>query len=147
MKINMKIAAFIKTAREKKNLTQAELGRLVGVTDSAVSRWEKGEVDNIGRSKIAKLAEVLDVDPTEIVHGEFIKKEDYYLNPESARIAQEAYDNPNLRILFDAARDVSPEDLQYVIDLATRLKKEEHPELEDYPDEFPEEEEQVFPED
>jgi transcriptional regulator with XRE-family HTH domain len=82
-----------------------------------------------------------------ITVDELIKDDEYYLNPESARIAQEAYDNPDLRILFDAAKDVEPEALKTVIDMVKLMKKKEHPELEDYADEFPEEEIQDFPED
>lgn len=41
----------------------------------------------------------------------------YYTNPETAKIAQELYDDPNLRMLFDAAKDCPPDQLQ----LAARM--------------------------
>ena len=39
----MKTGTLIKEARIKKNYTQTELGDLLGVTNKAVSRWEKGK--------------------------------------------------------------------------------------------------------
>lgn len=38
-----KTGELIREARIKKNYTQSELGDLLGVTNKAVSRWEKGE--------------------------------------------------------------------------------------------------------
>lgn len=37
-----KIGKFIAQCRKEKNLTQAQLGEKVGVTDKAVSKWESG---------------------------------------------------------------------------------------------------------
>ena len=38
-----KTGQLIKEARIRNKLTQAELGDMLGVTNKAVSRWEKGE--------------------------------------------------------------------------------------------------------
>ena len=43
-------------------------------------------------------------------------------NKETAKLAQELHDNPEYRILFDAARDLKPDDLKAVIDIANRIK-------------------------
>ncbi len=67
---NEKIGNFIKHNREKSGYTQDQLAEIVGVTGSAVSRWENGEVDNIGRNKIIRLAKALRVDEVSILHGE-----------------------------------------------------------------------------
>lgn len=37
-----KIGAFITECRKKAGLTQAALGEQLGITDRAVSKWEKG---------------------------------------------------------------------------------------------------------
>ena len=58
----------IRAARIRKNLTQEELGKRVGVTKSAVMKWEKGIVENIKRSTIIKLAAELDLSPLDILN-------------------------------------------------------------------------------
>lgn len=42
-----KTGNLIREARQRKNYTQSELGRMLGVTNKAVSRWENGEVFRI----------------------------------------------------------------------------------------------------
>ena len=49
----------------------------------------------------------------------------YYLDPEAAEIAQEVQQRPELKILFDASRKVSADDLELVINMIDRLKKNE----------------------
>ena len=55
-----------KKLRERRNelsLTQRQVANFVGVTEATVSRWETGDIDNMRRDKIAKLADVLRVSP------------------------------------------------------------------------------------
>lgn len=49
----------------------------------------------------------------------------YYLNEEAAKIAQEIFDNPDLRILFDTTRKVKPEDLKLIKDMVKRMSGED----------------------
>ena len=54
-----KIAFFIKELREKKNMTQGEFARLLGTSQSAVARMEKGE-QNFTTELLSKISTVLD---------------------------------------------------------------------------------------
>lgn len=45
---------------------------------------------------------------------------DYYLNPETAKVAQEIYEDEDLHALFDAARDSKPEDLKMAAEMLRR---------------------------
>ena len=49
----------------------------------------------------------------------------YYINPETAAIAQDIFENKELRLLFDAARDADPEDLETVHSMLLALKRKE----------------------
>ena len=49
-------------------------------------------------------------------------KDEYYLNKETAEIAQELFNNPDLRVLFDAARDAKPENLRLAAEMLRRFK-------------------------
>lgn len=65
----VKTGELIRDARKAKNYTQSELGDLLGVTNKAVSRWEKGEsFPDIG--VLESLAHILDLKIQDIVVGE-----------------------------------------------------------------------------
>ena len=48
----------------------------------------------------------------------------YYTDAEAAQFANEIAQNPDLKTLFDASRGVSKKDMQLVVDLVHRMKKE-----------------------
>lgn len=119
------IGTIIKTRRESLNLLQQDVADYVGVTKSAVSRWEKGEIENMGRSKIKRLAEILRLEPSVIIYGnqDIVAEETpYYLNDDTRAMAQEIFENPELRILFDASRKLKKKDIEAVIEITKRLK-------------------------
>ena len=49
----------------------------------------------------------------------------YYLNSKTSKIAQQIYDNKELSLLFDAAKDAEPEDLQALHGMLMALKRKE----------------------
>ncbi len=61
-----KLGKTISEARKKKNLSQKELGDLLGVSNKAVSKWENGE-STPRRETLIKLCELLELDKTEIL--------------------------------------------------------------------------------
>lgn len=46
----------------------------------------------------------------------------YYIDPETAKFAQSLFEQPGMRILFDAAQDSKPEDMEMAAKLLERLK-------------------------
>jgi len=64
-----KTAELIQSARKEKGLTQRELADLLGVTDRAVSKWERAK-SFPDVSMLQPLADVLDISVTEILDGE-----------------------------------------------------------------------------
>jgi repressor LexA len=63
----MDIGRKIKEARISKGYTQEELGNLIGVQKSAIAKYENGRVVNIKRSTLQKIAEVLNIRPSELI--------------------------------------------------------------------------------
>ena len=53
------------------------------------------------------------------------EKSNYYLNDETAKIAQEIFEHKELRALFSAARTATPEDLKITHDMLLALKRKE----------------------
>lgn len=123
---------ILKSLRLSMNLTQSELAKQLKISRSAVGMYESGarEPDFDTLELIADFFNV-DVDylmgrsskTTYIPH--IAKEESYYTNPETAKIAQEIYENKDLSLLFDAAKDAAPEDLQTVHTMLMALKKKE----------------------
>ena len=57
---------FIRRHREKAGMSQAALGRAIGVPASTVMRLERGEVEAPDPDKLGRLADVLVVDPEDL---------------------------------------------------------------------------------
>ena len=53
----------IKEARKAKGFTQKELARLLKCSHTTISKYEQGEIENMPRPRMQKMAEVLDVSP------------------------------------------------------------------------------------
>ena len=64
-----KMAQFISELRKEKKLTQKELAEQLGVTDKAVSKWERG-LSCPDISLLSKLSRVLGVTTSELLNGE-----------------------------------------------------------------------------
>lgn len=70
----------IRELRKQADMTQEELGKLLGVQKSAIRKYEKGEVENIPRSKIQIMCERFGVDPCYLLGLPDSKKESDLLN-------------------------------------------------------------------
>jgi len=60
----MEMNRRIKERRLALNLTQEELAQRLGLQKSAIAKYESGRVENIKRSVLAKMAEILECSPT-----------------------------------------------------------------------------------
>ena len=63
----MTIGQLIKQSRKEKGITQNELAKRIGVSAGAISRWESGDIENMRRDRIEKLADALGIDPNIII--------------------------------------------------------------------------------
>ena len=71
-----KIGNFIAQRRKDKKLTQAKLASYLGITDRAVSKWERGKglPDPVYMLELCRL---LDISVNELLTGEFIEETKY----------------------------------------------------------------------
>lgn len=113
----------IKERRIAMGLTQEELGEKLGLQKSAIAKYENGRVENIKRSIILKMADILDCDPGYLLGFRNQPKDSYYFDDATAEKAQQLFETPGFSVLFDAARGSRPEDLQMAADLLKRLKE------------------------
>ena len=96
------LAERIREARLARGLSQAELAEKAGYTSRAsINKIELGKVD-LPRSKVLAIAEALHVSPTWLLGMDEPK--------DKTATLQRIYDKS--RILFDAAEDATPEELE-----------------------------------
>ena len=70
----LKIGKFIAECRKQKNLTQMQLAEKLGITDKAVSKWERG-IAMPDTSIMLDLCNILDISVNELLSGEKINME------------------------------------------------------------------------
>lgn len=63
----MNIGDKIRISRQRKGMTQEQLGEILGVQRSAIAKYENGRVVNIKRSMLKKISDVLDINPSELI--------------------------------------------------------------------------------
>ena len=60
----MTMGQRIRTLRKQHNMSMEELGKRIGVGKSAILKYEKGDVENLPRSSIEKMAFIFGVSPS-----------------------------------------------------------------------------------
>lgn len=96
-----------------------------GIAQSTLSDWKKGK-STPKNDKMQKIADLFNVTVDYLMTGkEKEGGETYYLNEETRQMAQAIFEHKELRMLFDTARDSSPEDLEAVHNMLLALKRKE----------------------
>jgi transcriptional regulator with XRE-family HTH domain len=75
----------IKELRKSKGMTQQDLAQKLGLQDSAIAKYENGRVENIKRSVIADMAQVLDCSPVYLLGLD----DGFVLNDDEKRIIEQ----------------------------------------------------------
>ena len=87
------------------NKTQKEVANAIDVSPQTFNTWCKGiALPRMG--KVQMLADYFSILKSDLIENKTDEQEQsYYLNPETSKIAQEIYNNKELSLLFDAAKD------------------------------------------
>ena len=124
----MHIGERIKQRREELHMSMDDLAQKLGYKSrTSIFKIESGDTD-LPLSKVEEFATALYVTPQYLMGWEDNQTPSdvpYYLDEEAAEIAQEVYDRPELRILFDASRKASKEDINFVVEMIDRMAKKE----------------------
>lgn len=113
----------LKELRISRGLTQDDLSKGTGLAKSTISMYENGNREP-NFETLELFADFFNVDMNTLFEHK-AQNISYYLNPETAKLAQAIHDDPGLRILLDASRDLEPEDIKFVVDLVKKLKLKE----------------------
>lgn len=115
---------------------QADLARHMHVSTATTAKWCTGQtMPRI--DKIQSICNWLGIEKADLLESQTdqprdTKKAVYYSDPETARLAQEMFDDPEMRALFHMKRNMKPEQFQAHYDMMKSLYKLEHPEDDEY---------------
>lgn len=95
-------------------------------------KYENGIITNIPSDMIERLASLYGTSPsyimgwTDDIEPENNKKESgHFTNAETAKLAQEAYDDPDVRILLKAKKKAAPEVIRGIMDTLKALSDDD----------------------
>ena len=108
--------------KNTKGLTLKEIAEMTGIPHSTISKIFGGFNNNPSIDAVQKIANALECGIDDFIEYETQPKSPYYTDRQTGKIAQDIYENPNLRILFDASKNLSPEDIQAVVEIAKRIQ-------------------------
>lgn len=116
---------------QERGITPYRVCKETGLTTATLSNWKAGRYTPKA-DKMKLIADYFGVNIEYLTTGNATEsKQGYYFNDETAAIAQEIFENKELRMLFDASRNATPEDLIAVRDVMLALKRKERREYGD----------------
>lgn len=108
--------------------TQAELADALGISRSRIGMYETGAREPDFET-LETIADFFNVD-TDYLLGRtnkttYIPNEKYYLNEETAKLAQEMFEDADMRSLFDMKRNMPPERFKAHMEFMKNLYNQE----------------------
>lgn len=115
---------MLKYLRSRENLSQSELAEKLDVAKSTISMYEVGKREPDFET-LEAIADLFNVDMNFLLGKDGSENDCYYLNEETRQIAQDAFENLELRTLFKVARNMSPERLKTHVSFMEDLMRQE----------------------
>lgn len=121
----------LKQLRQSFGMKQDELALRLGISRSRISMYETGQREPDFET-LERLADFFNVDLDYLLgrtnKTTVIPSSGYYTNPETARLAQEMFEDPDMRSLFSMKRNMDPKQFKNYMDFMKAQYKLEHPE-------------------
>ena len=118
--MKLAFAKNLRTLMEAHDCTQEDIAKVCNVSQQTVSDWLNGK-KYPRMDKVEAMLVRFNVPMNALINDGKEPTEQYYIDSETARLAQAAANDPDMKLLLDAKRDLSPEDMKMIIDLARRL--------------------------
>lgn len=108
--------------RDKLGYKDSVVATNTGITKSTFSDWKAGRYIP-KKEKMDKISKFLGISTEYITDGE--EKQGCYLNEETAKLAQEMYEDEDMRSLFDMKRNMPPERFKAHMEFMKNLYEQE----------------------
>lgn len=102
----------------ERQVSAHQVSLATGVSTATLSSWKQGKYEP-KKEKIQKIADYFQV-PVSYFYED---SSEYYYDEETAMLADLIAIKPGLRVLFDASRDLSEENLKMFADMIERFKQ------------------------
>ena len=112
----------IKHYKVQLNLTNADIAEKTGLPENTIARICSGRTKDPKLTTLRSIAQVFDCDLDDLL-GNDGAVQPYYLDKETGNLAQSLKENKDLKILLDAANDLSSEELKTFIGIVNMLKR------------------------
>lgn len=111
---------------DKNDMTQKELAQRLGVGTTSVYNW-LNEIKAPRMDKVDHMCKIFGCNRSDLMTDE-PDQDGYYTDPETARLAQEMFEDPQMRSLFHMKRNMEPEKFKAHYDMMKKMYQLEHPE-------------------
>lgn len=133
----MCLSKNIRFLRLKKNYSQEYVAEKLGYKSyTTIQKWESG-VSEPSVAKLRMLADIFGVDMNDLTTKDLTVSSaasdgvqtnahpsEYYIDAETRKLAQELHDNPELSVMLDAYKTLSPRDAKLVMKMVRRMQNE-----------------------
>lgn len=113
----MTIREKVKNLCDERGISIYKLEKDLGISNGSVKHWDTSMPSG---DKILALSRYFGVPQTYFLEDD--DKPEYYVDPQVSQMMQEIKDNPNFRILFDASKNLTEEDMKLLLDIIERMK-------------------------
>ena len=109
---------------KERGISITALEEELGFGRGSIGKLKKGTT--MSSARLQKIADKLGTTSDYLLNGTVQTSEHlsaYYEDQRAYELAKKIFENQRLRMLFDAAEDVDPEDLELVINMVKRFKR------------------------
>ncbi len=120
-------AIFSKRLRyylNKYGMTQLELSKRLGVGTTSVYNWCNG-IKTPRMDKVDSMCKIFNCKRSDLIEDKADEEEQpaYYFDEEAREAADFLHKNPEYKVLFDASRNISKEDIEFVAKMLDKFRK------------------------
>ena len=120
-------AIFSKRLRyylNKYGMTQLELSKRLGVGTTSVYNWCNG-IKTPRMDKVDSMCKIFNCKRSDLIEDKADEEEQpaYYFDEEAREAADFLHKNPEYKVLFDASRNISKDDIEFVAKMLDKFRK------------------------
>lgn len=112
--MKLAFAKNLRTLMEAHDCTQEDIAKVCNVSQQTVSDWLNGK-KYPRMDKVEAMLVRFNVPMNALINDGKEPTEQYYTDPETAKMAQFLHDNPEYKVMFDSTRDLDPKSVQEII--------------------------------